>query len=81
MDHDAVEPDRTFFANHAFCRYDGLIYDACAGPYTGTPEATYLASTIDRSTSLEVYDPRYGQVAGDAADIVVVAYDAGRDIT
>lgn len=81
VDHDAVEPDRTFFGNHAFCRYNGLIYDACAGPNTGTPQMTYLANTIDRSTSLEVSDPRYGRIAGDASDIVVVRYDPSRGIT
>jgi hypothetical protein len=41
---------RSAFGNHAFCRYSGKIYDACAKPHLGTetPNA-YTADSIDIS--------------------------------
>ena len=51
---DFVEPQRTYFNNHAYVLYAGKVYDACSGPATGTQtENQYLNSIIDRSTPNE----------------------------
>ena len=61
---DDVYPDRSGFGNHAFAKYGGNIYDACAGPHTGTRiEAQYVSDTVDSST------PAEAAVAGDTTDI------------
>ncbi|MGI6303917.1 MAG: hypothetical protein ACOX52_23140 [Verrucomicrobiota bacterium] len=61
---DDVYPDRSGFGNHAFAKYGGNIYDACAGPHTGTrTEAQYVSDTVDSST------PAEAAVAGDTTDI------------
>lgn len=64
MGNDNTSPTRTAFGNHAFASYGGMVYDACAGPTTGSQtEAAYVASTIDHSTSAEA------AAAGDTSDI------------
>ena len=41
-------PKRTAFGNHAFVDYNGKIFDACAGPHTGTETPRkYLEASID----------------------------------
>lgn len=61
---DDVYPDRSRFGNHAFTKYGGSIYDACAGPHTGTrTEVQYVSDTVDSST------PAEAAVAGDTTDI------------
>lgn len=61
---DNTFPNRIGFGNHAFANYDGMVYDACAGPATGSQtEAAYVASTIDHSTPAEAAE------AGDTSDI------------
>ena len=52
---DLVEADgRTLFGNHCFNRYNGKVFDACAGPQLGTRDtAAYLAGFIDISTPAE----------------------------
>ena len=61
---DNTSPTRTAFGNHAFASYGGMVYDACAGPTTGSQtEAAYVASTIDHSTSAEA------AAAGDTSNI------------
>jgi hypothetical protein len=62
---DLVLPDRRPFFNHAFARYNGNIYDACAGPALGTLQATYLTDTIDRSPA----GGEEARLAGDASNI------------
>jgi len=70
---DLVDPDRSLFSNHAFAKYGGNIYDACAGPHTGTKsEAQYVAETVDTSAPLEANPPLeafIGKNAGDTANI------------
>ncbi len=64
-DADAVYPVRTPFGNHAFAKYGENIYDATAGPHTGTrTEAQYVTDTVDSSTQAEADYP-----AGDTTDI------------
>ncbi|MCL2103488.1 MAG: hypothetical protein FWH21_00300 [Kiritimatiellaeota bacterium] len=47
-DTNLVSPNRTSFGNHAFVRYTGLIYDACAGPYLGVGDLQqYATASID----------------------------------
>ena len=49
MGNDNTSPTRTAFGNHAFASYGGMVYDACAGPTTGSQtEAAYVASTIEQ---------------------------------
>ena len=51
---DEVHYVRLPFGNHAFAKYGGNIYDACAGPHTGScTEAQYLSTVIDKSTKRE----------------------------
>lgn len=58
---------RTNFDNHAFARYDGKVYDACAGPTVGTDdEAGYIGIAVDKSTGPEA-DPA---VSGSTTNIV-----------
>jgi hypothetical protein len=41
---------RTAFGNHAFVRFTGMIYDACAGPHLGSEDPNgYAANAIDVS--------------------------------
>ena len=50
---DPLDPKRSAFGNHAFCRHGGKIYDACAGPSTGSDSlADYIASAIDHTPQL-----------------------------
>ena len=52
--YDDVEPDRTFFGNHAFTSFNGYVFDACAGPQLGFNNIQqYLESTIDQNTEKE----------------------------
>ncbi len=61
---DATSPVRTGFGNHAFTKFSGNIYDACAGPQTGSQtEATYVNNVIDISTQAEA------NVAGSTSNI------------
>ena len=60
------DPDRTGFGNHAFCELSSNILDACAGPHTGTENATqYLNASVDYTETSR----RGGRSAGLAADI------------
>lgn len=57
------------FGNHAFVKYSGKIYDACAGPDVGTrtpPE--YLEHSIDIETSMS--KGFYGSTPATAAQII-----------
>lgn len=61
---DDIAPDRFSFANHAFVKFRGNIYDATTGPNTGTrSEAQYVSDIIDTSTEPEEEE------AGDRTDI------------
>ena len=52
-DPDAVDSAvRRSFVNHAFVRYWGLIYDACAGPYLGAGDLQQYATTSIDITSI-----------------------------
>lgn len=68
---DQVEPVRAAFGNHAFAKYGVDIYDACAGPHTGTrTEAQYVSDTVDTSTPVEANPPWCApKSAGDIANI------------
>ncbi|MBU4212978.1 MAG: hypothetical protein KKD33_10400 [Verrucomicrobia bacterium] len=45
---DLVGTNRSSFGNHAFVRYDGTIFDACAGPHLGNETLVqYATSAID----------------------------------
>ncbi|MBZ0154369.1 MAG: hypothetical protein K8J09_22805 [Planctomycetes bacterium] len=57
---------RTSFGNHAFCSYSDQVYDACAGPVTGTSRSDYVKSSIDASCN---YYDLFGSKPGTAADI------------
>lgn len=47
------DQQRTPFGNHAFCRRNTKILDACAGPHVGTESAEeYVERSIDAQTSL-----------------------------
>jgi len=49
---------RTAFGNHAFIRFNGLIFDACAGPHLGTEDPSqYVLSSIDARPQL--YGPDF----------------------
>jgi hypothetical protein len=49
-------PDRTSFGNHAFGAIGYNIYDACAGPHTGSESgAQYCANAIDTTTTIYSY--------------------------
>jgi hypothetical protein len=52
--------------------YGGNIYDACAGPHTGTrTEAQYVSDTVDTSTPVEANPPWCApKAAGDTANII-----------
>lgn len=43
---------RSGFGNHAFTMFGGGVYDACAGPVTGTALGTYLTNTIDTTATI-----------------------------
>ena len=59
--------NRTSFGNHAFIEYAGKIFDACAGPVTGTGNRRqYVADCIDDWTNLYV---RLGYPRGRAEDM------------
>ncbi|MDR0932134.1 MAG: hypothetical protein LBM70_03835 [Victivallales bacterium] len=64
IEHGVDDVQRTAFGNHAFASYAGKVFDACAGPATGSQtEATYVASAIDRSTPIEaVYAGSTGDI-------------------
>ena len=49
---DLVDPNRSMFSNHAFVRYAGGIYDACAGPHLGTQTLVQYATSAIDITSL-----------------------------
>jgi hypothetical protein len=49
---DLVDPNRSCFGNHAFARYGGFIYDACAGPHLGTETLVQYATASIDITSL-----------------------------
>lgn len=68
---DQVEPVRAAFGNHAFAKYGGGIYDACAGPHTGArTEAQYVSDTVDTSTPVEANPPWCApKSAGNTANI------------
>tara|TARA_R100000027_G_scaffold8954_1_gene6471 strand:+ start:39666 stop:41609 length:1944 start_codon:yes stop_codon:yes gene_type:complete len=51
---DLLEPDRTYFGNHAVASYQDKFYDAILGPITGVSEEQYLSDVIDSSTDDEV---------------------------
>lgn len=57
---------RTSFGNHAFCSFNDKIYDACAGPVTGSSRRDYVQSSIDRSTN---YYGIFGTSPGRESDI------------
>ena len=57
---------RTSFGNQAFCSYAGGIYDACAGPATGSSQDDYATAAIDSTTD---YYALWGQKPGTAAQI------------
>ena len=60
-----VMPKRSSFGNHAFATFGGYVFDACAGPETGTrTEAQYISTVIDTSTTTEA------NAAGSLSDIV-----------
>ena len=45
---DLVWTNRSGFSNHAFARYNGRIFDACAGPHLGSEMLVqYATSSID----------------------------------
>ena len=49
---DDIYPNRSYFGNHAFCSFSGMVFDACAGPALGDLSvAQYLETTIDHSSS------------------------------
>jgi hypothetical protein len=51
---DEIDPVRLGFGNHAYCKYNETIYDACAGPYLGSKtEQEYFSASIDKSTPAE----------------------------
>ncbi len=61
---DDADPVRSGFGNHAFTVFGGYVYDACAGPQTGTrTETQYVSDTVDASTPAEAF------VAGDTSNI------------
>lgn len=45
--------DRSLFTNHAFVITDGLVKDACCGPYTDKNMADYFSVACDRSNQNE----------------------------
>jgi len=48
---------RTPFGNHACCLFDGMVFDACIGPYTGTMTLVeYLKDAIDLSVPEEYWE-------------------------
>ncbi|HLL55494.1 MAG TPA: hypothetical protein VK447_18185 [Myxococcaceae bacterium] len=52
------DPRRTGFGNHAFCKLEGKVLDACAGPEVGTRDLEgYLKKCID-------YDPALNAIHG-----------------
>jgi hypothetical protein len=52
------DPNRTAFGNHAFIRFNGFIFDACAGPHLGTEDPSqYVLSSIDARPLL--YGPSF----------------------
>jgi len=63
------EGARTSFGNHAFCSLGGNIYDACAGPASGSSREGYVKAAIDSTT--DYYD-LLGLKAGTAAQIAPV---------
>ncbi|NMO14614.1 hypothetical protein HPC49_03820 [Pyxidicoccus fallax] len=64
------DPKRTSFSNHAFCRMDGKILDACAGPHTGTETTQeYIDNSIDPDPKLYPY-PNWER-AGLESDIFI----------
>jgi hypothetical protein len=69
VDRLATEGARTSFGNHAFCSFRGNIYDACAGPATGSSKDDYVKAAIDSTT--DYYDLS-SLNAGTAAQIAPV---------
>ena len=54
VDMDSVFPNRSFFGNHAFVTFNGMVFDACAGPTKGNRTIDqYISDTIDTSTPAE----------------------------
>lgn len=66
---DLVGTNRTFFGNHAFARFGGVIFDACAGPHLGTETLTHYATVAIDITSVDerAVSPD-GSVSGGDAD-------------
>jgi len=69
------DPERTSFSNHAFCKLESKIFDACAGPHLGTENAKqYLDSSVDYKET-----KRRNEIAGIASDILY--QDIDKEVT
>lgn len=69
--------DRSWFQNHAFVVCGGLVKDACCGPFTELPVASYLAAAGDRTSQNEKGVTTYNQQG--AIQIVKYFHDAGSE--